>query len=150
LPIFHKYTTINHYLSIEVIMRNRAVCRLCNTIIESKHRNDYVTCACGEISLDGGSDSGYIRIIAKDFANCKRIDDEGNEIIFIVKDKNELDTVEPTKSKRTILIDALRTLIENMNRLPPDAMNSHVTHYDLLSVLLILEELLTDFCKEDT
>ena len=39
--------------------RNRARCKKCGDIIESKHRHDFVTCTCGAISVDGGYD--YIR-----------------------------------------------------------------------------------------
>lgn len=40
-------------------MRNRAQCRKCKKIIESKHRHDFVGCDCGAIALDGGTD--YVR-----------------------------------------------------------------------------------------
>jgi hypothetical protein len=40
---------------------------MCFDIIESKHRHDYVTCSCGEISVDGGKD--YLRRGAKDLDN---------------------------------------------------------------------------------
>lgn len=33
---------------------NRAKCLICNDIIESKHVHDYVTCSCGNVSVDGG------------------------------------------------------------------------------------------------
>jgi Zn finger protein HypA/HybF involved in hydrogenase expression len=46
------------------ILKNKAKCRKCNDIIESKHRHDFVTCKCGAISVDGGTD--YIRRSAKD------------------------------------------------------------------------------------
>lgn len=36
------------------IVRNAARCRRCGTEIESKHRHDYVGCACGAIAVDGG------------------------------------------------------------------------------------------------
>lgn len=35
---------------------NRARCKLCGDIIESKDRHDYVTCKCGNLSVDGGQD----------------------------------------------------------------------------------------------
>lgn len=47
------------------MLRNRARCRRCNTVIESKHRHDFVVCDCwGEdengvhrgIAVDGGPD----------------------------------------------------------------------------------------------
>jgi len=37
-------------------MRNRVQCLLCYDIIESKFRHDYVTCSCGNVSVDGGQD----------------------------------------------------------------------------------------------
>ena len=39
-----------------VIKHNRAKCKLCLEIIESENRHDYVTCKCGEVSVDGGKD----------------------------------------------------------------------------------------------
>lgn len=35
---------------------NAARCRLCGTIIESKHHHDSVTCRCGAIAIDNDSD----------------------------------------------------------------------------------------------
>lgn len=37
-----------------VILSNKAKCKKCGDIIESKHVHDYVTCKCGAISVDGG------------------------------------------------------------------------------------------------
>lgn len=34
--------------------RNAVECLLCNTVIESKYRHNYVTCPCGNIAVDGG------------------------------------------------------------------------------------------------
>ena len=34
---------------------NAAVCKKCNSYIRSKNRHDYVTCKCGNVSVDGGS-----------------------------------------------------------------------------------------------
>ena len=41
------------------IIRNRAKCNLCNEIIESEFRHDYVQCKCGAIAVDGGK--AYLR-----------------------------------------------------------------------------------------
>ena len=35
--------------------RNRAKCKKCGTIIESKHVHDWVTCKCKGIFIDGGT-----------------------------------------------------------------------------------------------
>lgn len=42
-----------------MITRNAACCRKCNTIIESTHRHDFVSCKCGAIFVDGGLE--YLR-----------------------------------------------------------------------------------------
>lgn len=39
--------------------KNRCRCRRCGSIIESKHRHDFIRCACGAIFTDGGRD--YVR-----------------------------------------------------------------------------------------
>lgn len=41
------------------IIENKAKCLLCGDVIESVNRHDYVTCSCGNISVDGGKD--YLR-----------------------------------------------------------------------------------------
>lgn len=38
------------------IFRNRARCRQCGDVIESKHLHDHVRCSCGLIELDGGTE----------------------------------------------------------------------------------------------
>ena len=37
-----------------IIIKNRAKCLKCNEILESKHRHDFVTCSCNNLSVDGG------------------------------------------------------------------------------------------------
>lgn len=41
------------------IKANRARCRSCGDVIESKYRHDFVQCSCGESFVDGGLD--YLR-----------------------------------------------------------------------------------------
>jgi hypothetical protein len=41
------------------ILRNSAICKICNQEIESKHTHDFVSCGCGAIAVDGGHD--YLR-----------------------------------------------------------------------------------------
>lgn len=50
-----------------VVLVNKCQCRHCETVIESKHRHDFVSCKCGAIFTDGGKD--YIRRGAKDFTD---------------------------------------------------------------------------------
>ncbi|WP_082053800.1 DUF7695 domain-containing protein [Gordoniibacillus kamchatkensis] len=38
------------------IKRNAIRCLSCNDIIESRSRDDFKTCMCGKVSIDGGLD----------------------------------------------------------------------------------------------
>lgn len=51
----------------KVIISNKAKCRLCDDVVESKHRHDFVSCKCGEIFVDGGAT--YLRRGATNFDN---------------------------------------------------------------------------------
>jgi hypothetical protein len=55
-------------------MRNRARCRQCGDVIESKHRHDFVSCGCGAIFVDGGTD--YLRAGFDHPDNFERIGDD--------------------------------------------------------------------------
>ena len=49
----------------KVLTRNAAKCLVCNSVLESKHRHNYVQCRCSnESAVDGGL--SYQRILAKD------------------------------------------------------------------------------------
>lgn len=39
-----------------MIIRNSAKCLVCNREIVSHFRHDYVSCLCGNLSIDGGKD----------------------------------------------------------------------------------------------
>ena len=52
---------------MEKIAVNKAQCKLCGDIIESKHRHDFVWCKCGEIAVDGGKD--YAKRCANSLSN---------------------------------------------------------------------------------
>lgn len=116
-------------------MINRAKCKLCKSVIESFHATDYVQCSCGEIAVDGGE---ALKCYAKDFSNFMRVDDLGNEIIISLKnqEKNQIDNLpKPTKDE---LFDMLDEMIKNIEKLPPNALSTPITHYDLLSSLLLI------------
>ena len=49
------------------IKANKAKCKLCKETIESTSRHDCVSCKCGEIFVDGGTE--YLRRGAKSFKN---------------------------------------------------------------------------------
>jgi hypothetical protein len=52
------------------IKRNMAQCLCCDCIVESKHRHDYQTCVCGNLSVDGGKD--YLK---RNFINYSKVKD---------------------------------------------------------------------------
>jgi len=122
-------------------MRNRAKCKLCLSVIESKERHDKVSCSCGEISVDGGPD--FFRCVAKDFANFLRVDDADQEIEVKVKEKDEEKQEEDFSHKvtREELLDTLDQLIKNVEALPPHAMLTPITHYDYCALLILLQSI---------
>jgi hypothetical protein len=59
--IFKKTADIDSELenaikAVQPVPVNKAQCRICKDIIESKHRHDFVTCSGGHIFIDGGHD----------------------------------------------------------------------------------------------
>lgn len=123
-------------------MRNRAKCKLCNSIIESFHRHDYVTCTCGEISVDGGRD--YFRASAKEWTNFIRIDDFDKEIpVKVAEDTPEkvADEIKQKPQTKKEVLDLLESTIKSLNELPSQAMTSPINHYDYVSLLYLLSAL---------
>ena len=43
----------------EVVVVNKAQCKLCDDIVESKYRHDFKWCKCGAMAVDGGK--SYIK-----------------------------------------------------------------------------------------
>lgn len=121
-------------------MRNVAKCRLCGSVIESFYADDFVSCKCDEISVDGGA---KMKCFAKNWNNFMRIDDEGNEIV--VKIEGEDEHVKPLyNSKPTYedLLSELDIMIENIDKLPNHAKIQPINHYDFGSLLLLLSSIL--------
>lgn len=38
----------------KTLIRNRARCLVCGVFVESNFTNEYVSCQCGNVSIDGG------------------------------------------------------------------------------------------------
>lgn len=124
-------------------MRNRAKCKLCKSVIESFHEFDYVTCKCGEISIDGGLQK--CRAMAKSWENFLRVDDNDDEIIVTVKDAEEQkESIEPVKSgiTRDELLITVNEMIKNVESLPERVMNEPINHYDYASLLMLISSIL--------
>ena len=49
-----------------MIIQNAVTCLGCGDFIVSKHRHDFVTCTCGNISVDGGQ--SYLRRVGSSLA----------------------------------------------------------------------------------
>lgn len=111
-------------------MRNRAKCKKCGWIIESKAPDDEVSCKCGEISVSGGEMLGCS---AKDWSSFLRVDDDGNTIVPIIKEKGKV-----TKED---LLDALDEMIRRIEEMPKQAMVVAINHYDFVSLLILLSSI---------
>ena len=57
-----------------LIKVNKAKCRRCGDIIESKSVHDYVICKCGAIAVDGGKE--YLRRSAIDLNDIIEMSEE--------------------------------------------------------------------------
>jgi|HubBroStandDraft_3_1064219.scaffolds.fasta_scaffold13227_5 hypothetical protein len=122
-------------------MRNRAKCSLCKDIIESFYLADYAQCSCGEIGIRGGN--MRFETFAKDFAHFKRFDDHDNEIEVRVIDDDVKPFDKSTKITKEEVVLAVKEMIDNYQNLPPHALSTEVTGYDLLSVLFLLHAFLS-------
>ena len=120
--------------------RNRAKCRLCGDVIESFHSTDYIMCKCGEISV---ADGQGMRCGAKDYKNFLRIDDDDQEIYVTLKESDSIlqDSDKPKSLSRDDLLTMLKEMITHYESLPQNAMTAPVTHYDMLSVLMLVSAL---------
>lgn len=120
-------------------MKNIAKCRKCQSIIESFHEYDYVSCKCGEISISGG----LVRYeaSAKDFANFLRVDDMGNELAVLVKEKpndNGMREAIPKKTTKKEVLDMLDEYVKYIENMPDHAKLSSATLSDLSSLTTLL------------
>lgn len=85
---------------IKQILQNSAICLNCNEEIVSKFTHDYVTCKCGELSVDGGN--SYLK------RNFTKINSHRDTSIYDVGDHLE----------RRKYLKWGNNYDENMNRLP--------------------------------
>lgn len=120
-------------------MRNRAKCKKCNAIIESFVMNDLISCECKAIAISGGA--YRYEVFANDFNDVIRIDDDDKEIIPKIVNKSEQEQAKPLP-KREELLEELDRMIENIDKLPPEAKMSYINHYELGSLLVLLSLIL--------
>ncbi len=60
-----------------MIIRNRAKCAKCGTVIESKSVHDFVYCKCHAIAVDGGKD--YLRRVFMDQIDVIELSEESDD-----------------------------------------------------------------------
>lgn len=119
-------------------MRNRAKCKKCESVVESFHPTDYVTCKCGEISVQGA------KRMAGDWESYIALHDDDSEHPVKVYDKKEdVMTQEPlpalTRDDLIVMLDDMSKVIEG---LPEYAMMSPITHYDYGALITLLVTIL--------
>lgn len=123
-------------------MRNRAKCKLCQDVIESYHATDMVVCKCTEIYVDGGT---AMKCGAGDWQNFLRVDNEGNEIIPVIKDANVKPLyIEYPKPSLEDKLKMLEDMIKGYESLSTAGLSAFATNYDLLSVLMLLLSILRE------
>jgi hypothetical protein len=115
-------------------MVNRAKCKLCQTILQTKHPHDYVTCNCGEITIGGGNE--FFRAKIKSKENFLIIDDEGNEIV--PKDKVTSIQDELPKPSKEDLLEILDDMYKRIEDLPMNAALAPITHADFAALIMLL------------
>ena len=136
-------------------MRNRAKCRVCKETVESLSRYDYVTCKCGEISICGGADELLAFSVDSEFKHFLRVDEDGNEVVVHYHEKKEEKGNDdpPADNPESIttgeLKDALDGMIKSYENLPQNALVQPVTHYDLLSLMILLAEIFKRLDRRD-
>ena len=89
---------------VKKLIKNKWKCLKCNDIVESKHRHDYVTCKCGEMSIDG-----YIRLMGD-------LDMMQNECEYIEvwEDGDKIRCIDGSKQK-TLELGKVYTVDTSMN-----------------------------------
>ena len=68
----------------------------------------------------------------------KNVDDLGNEILVKVKDKENPKPLKAISSTKKDLLNTVEEMIKHIQSLPSHAMNAPITHYDYLSVLVLV------------
>lgn len=72
---YHKFTSKSTPKSerqkknVGDIYINAAICYKCGEYIRSRNRHDFVTCSCGNVSVDGGSNYAKRGFETKEFQN---------------------------------------------------------------------------------
>lgn len=132
-------------------MKNRAKCRLCSDIIESKEAHDHIICGCGEIAIEGGGQ--FFRQMAKKKENFIRLKDDNTELLVPDKVTTPTQTIiEELKMPTPTYEELFQILVDKSNAIeamPDHAMHIAINHYDYGSLLLLLVALFKERCAKD-
>lgn len=119
-------------------MLNRAKCKLCNKVIEIMEIEGIQVCDCQEIAIEYRN-KGHI-VICKHIENILAVDDEGNEIVVKAVEDQFSKAIEDKPTKKD-LIKMLDKMIKDIEDLPPQAMSTYISQYDLMSALMLVSEI---------
>lgn len=127
--------------------RNRAKCKKCGDIIESKDQYDFVRCSCKEISIDGGKEV-YRRYSAIDFSNFLIVNDDDSEVEIQIKyqqeenKKEEVIKDQQSPPNREDLLKMFEAHLKHTQTLPSHVKHSFVTYDELDSALSLIYAIL--------
>lgn len=114
------------------LLVNKAMCNVCNDVLYSKHRHDFVTCTCGNLSVDGGEE--YIRRVYNDknfITELSLYDDDSFELLRdnIFRGGRGINGDEPLKYVKLSKLNDnwLTNLIEYESKNRPD--NFYLEYY---------------------
>lgn len=110
-----------------------AKCKLCQSILNPRE-GDYITCRCGEITLDGLKKAV---VCEKSIENYIEIDDNGNEIKEGSDKKESIESLykKPCKQDLFVMLDEM---IDGIERLPTAGLYAPCTNQDLVSALILI------------
>lgn len=126
-------------------MRNRAKCKLCQSIIESFLPDEIVYCKCGEIAV---CDGAAMRMWPIGSPNFLRVDEVGHEIVVSYKEKraegeSHEDSDKPNEPRsKADLIKDFENAIEYIDKAPEHERYSSVTNAALCHYLKALVNIL--------
>ena len=89
------------------LTKNRWKCLYCDDIIESKRQHDFVTCKCGQTSIDGGT--SYIRLVG----DLDMIQDKC-EYIEVCEDGDKIRCIDDSE-QNTLKLNEIYTVDTSMN-----------------------------------
>jgi hypothetical protein len=126
-------------------MRNRAKCKLCQSIIESFLPDEIIYCKCGEIAV---CDGPALRMWPFGSPHFLRVDDVGNEIVVSHKEKDgesdgDKQTNRPNEHRsKADLIKDFENAIEYIDKAPNHEQYSFVTNAALCHYMKALVNIL--------